>query len=92
MPLEVFLNQRSAYGERQTARILTGTPFLVNTAKWPVTSRSSLIYQACGQFKQTFVLDLQGGVDIMRPFNEARAEIAACVRFCTLHIKKHCEP
>ncbi|MDY7560051.1 hypothetical protein QN382_07430 [Pseudomonas sp. 10B1] len=35
----------AAYGERKTARILTGTPFLVNTPKWPVISRTTLIYQ-----------------------------------------------
>src|SRR3546814_17931104 len=46
-------NQQSAYGERKTARILTGTPIPVNTAKWSVISRTSVIYLACGYFKQT---------------------------------------
>jgi hypothetical protein len=45
---------------------LTGTPIPVNTAKWPVISRVTLIYQAWSQFKQTFVLDARSGVDIMR--------------------------
>jgi len=58
----------AAYGERKTARILTGTPILVNTAKWPEPSRTSRIYQGYSKFKQTFVLDLGDGVDIMRPF------------------------
>jgi hypothetical protein len=62
----------AAYGERKTARILTGTPIPVNTTKTPLTSRASMIYLACNQFKQTFVLDLRDGVDIMRPFSGAR--------------------
>jgi hypothetical protein len=45
---------------------LTGTPFPVNTAKWSDISRVALIYLARGQFKQTFVLDAESGVDIMR--------------------------
>ncbi|CAI8928735.1 hypothetical protein EMIT0357P_40475 [Pseudomonas marginalis] len=45
---------------------MTGTPILVNTAKWPVISRVALIYLACGQFKQTFVLDADSGLYIMR--------------------------
>ncbi|SDO29839.1 hypothetical protein SAMN05216599_107166 [Pseudomonas cichorii] len=60
------MNLASAYGERKTARILTATPFPVNTTDRPVLSLASLIYLACGQFKRTFVLDLQSGVDIMR--------------------------
>jgi len=71
----------AAYGERKTARILTGTPFLVNTAKTPVTSRVPLIYLACGQFKQTFVLDLRSGVDIMRPFSGAAARMIPALLF-----------
>jgi hypothetical protein len=47
---------------------LTGTPILVNTAKWPLISLSSVFYQGFSKFKQTFVLDLRDGVDIMRPF------------------------
>jgi hypothetical protein len=62
------IRQRSAYGERKTARILTGTPIRVNTTKTPVTSRVPMFYQGFSHFKQTFVLDLQGGVDIMRLF------------------------
>jgi hypothetical protein len=45
---------------------LTGTPIPVNTAKWPVISRVTLISLAWSQFKQTFVLDAGSGVDIMR--------------------------
>ena len=45
---------------------MTGTPILVNTAKWPVISPVALIYLASKQFKQTFVLDAESGVDIMR--------------------------
>jgi hypothetical protein len=62
------IRQRPAFGERKTARILTGTPGRVNTTKTPVTSRAPMFYQGFSHFKQTFVLDLQGGVDIMRPF------------------------
>jgi hypothetical protein len=58
----------AAYGERKTARILTGTPILVNTAKRPEVRRASRIYEGYSKFKQTFVLDLRDGVDIMRPF------------------------
>jgi hypothetical protein len=45
---------------------LTATRLLVNTTKLPVMSRATMFYLACGHFKQTFVLDLSGGVDIMR--------------------------
>ncbi|CAI8927650.1 hypothetical protein EMIT0P253_40089 [Pseudomonas sp. IT-P253] len=45
---------------------MTGTPIPVNTAKWPFISRVTLIYLAWSQFKQTFVLDAESGVDIMR--------------------------
>ncbi|CAI8782746.1 hypothetical protein EMIT051CA3_11162 [Pseudomonas chlororaphis] len=45
---------------------MTGTPILVNTPKWSVISRASLIYMGCSKFKQTFVLDAKSGVDIMR--------------------------
>jgi hypothetical protein len=45
---------------------LTGTPIPVNTAKWPFVSRVTLISLALSQFKQTFVLDAESGVDIMR--------------------------
>ncbi|MEB0040533.1 MULTISPECIES: hypothetical protein [unclassified Pseudomonas] len=62
----------AAYGERKTARILTGTRFLVNTTKRPLISRATLIYQGYSAFKQTFVLDLRDGVAIMRPFDCAR--------------------
>jgi hypothetical protein len=51
MFLEVFLDQQPGAvqtpNKRKTARILTGTPFLVNTTKLPVTSPASMIYQAC---------------------------------------------
>jgi len=67
-----YLAIGAAYGERKTARILTVTSFLVNTTKWPDISRASLIYLGCSEFKQTFVLDLRDGVDIMRPFGSAR--------------------
>jgi hypothetical protein len=33
-----------------------------------------MIYQGFSRFKQTFVLDLQGGVDIMRPFEMMRGQ------------------
>jgi hypothetical protein len=49
---------------------LTGTPIPVNTAKWPVISRVTLISLALGRFKQTFVLDARSGVDIMRHLRE----------------------
>jgi hypothetical protein len=79
----VFLYQRSAYGERKTARILTGTPIPVNTTKTPVASRAAMIYPPCGHFKQTFVLDLPGGVDIMRAFEMTPVE--ASLRASGLH-------
>ncbi|CAN2982623.1 hypothetical protein METHPM2_840022 [Pseudomonas sp. PM2] len=45
---------------------MTGTPILVNTAKWSVISPVALIYLGCRQFKQTFVLDAVSGLYIMR--------------------------
>jgi hypothetical protein len=45
---------------------LTGTPIPVNTPKWPFIRRVTLISLALSQFKQTFVLDAESGVDIMR--------------------------
>jgi hypothetical protein len=45
---------------------LTGTPIPVNTPKWPLVSRVTLISLGLSQFKQTFVLDPESGVDIMR--------------------------
>ena len=72
---------RSACGECKTARILTATPCMVNTPNRPVPSLTSLIYQGCGQFKRTFVLDLPGGVDIMRP-NETTRKKRAGARAC----------
>jgi hypothetical protein len=53
---------------------LTGTPSRVNTTKTPVASRAAMFYPPCGHFKQTFVLDLPGGVDIMRPFEMTPGE------------------
>ncbi|WP_054989493.1 hypothetical protein [Pseudomonas coronafaciens] len=64
--LKIRLNLFLAYGKRKTARILTATPFPVNTPNQPVMGLLSLIYQGCGRFKQTFVLDPHSGVDIMR--------------------------
>jgi hypothetical protein len=45
---------------------LTGTPIPVNTPKQPFIRRVTLISLALSQFKQTFVLDAESGVDIMR--------------------------
>jgi hypothetical protein len=52
---------------------LTGTSFLVNTPKWSDMSSASLIYLASSKFKQTFVLDLSDGPDIMRDFAARRS-------------------
>jgi len=80
---------------------LTGTPIPVNTAKWSVISRTSVIYLACGYFKQTFVLDPESGVDIMRRLREKRGSfIAAFVDFAkqivdatpNLQLEKTVEP
>ena len=56
----------SPYGERKTDRILTGTPFSVNTKNRPFILRQPLRYQALRKFKQTFVLDAVSGLYIMR--------------------------
>jgi hypothetical protein len=41
-----------------------------------------VIYLGCGNFKQTFVLDPESGVDIMRRLRETRvSSIAAFVAF-----------
>ncbi|MDH0144630.1 hypothetical protein [Aquipseudomonas alcaligenes] len=65
----------SPYGERKTDRILTGTPFSVNTKNRPFIWRQPLRYQALRKFKQTFVLDAEGPVYIM-PSAQARESLA----------------
>jgi len=69
----------SAYGKRKTARILTATPFPVNTPNRPVMSRASLIYLACGRFKQTFVLDRRSGVDILHALKRYAVQLRMSV-------------
>ncbi|WP_216073880.1 hypothetical protein, partial [Acinetobacter baumannii] len=53
--------------DRKTARILTGSPFSVNTAKGWFPPLECRFYQASKEFKQTFVLDLPMQLYIMRP-------------------------
>jgi hypothetical protein len=65
----------SPYGERKTARILTVTPFSVNSKKHPFIWRQALPYTALTKFKQTFVLDVQGTIYIM-PSAQARESLA----------------
>jgi hypothetical protein len=65
----------SPYGERKTARILTGTPFSVNSKNHPFIRRQALRYRALTKFKQTFVLDVQGAIYIM-PSAQARESLA----------------
>jgi hypothetical protein len=55
----------SPYGERKTDRILTGTPFSVNTKNRPSIRRQALYGRGLTKFKQTFVLDESEAVDIM---------------------------
>ncbi len=43
-----------------------------------------MIYQGFSRFKQTFVLDLQGGVDIMRPFEMTRGQTVYVRRLSNL--------
>ncbi|MDH0893814.1 MULTISPECIES: hypothetical protein [Pseudomonas] len=69
----------SPYGERKTARILTGTPFSVNTKNRPSIHRQPLRYQGLTKFKQTFVLDERGAVYIM-PSAQARESLAKQIK------------
>lgn len=69
--LQVWPDRSRALGKYETARILTATSRTVNTTYPPVTGPASRIYKACGQFKQTFVLDLHSGVDIMPSFKRS---------------------
>ncbi len=68
--LQVWPDRSRALGKYETARILTATYRTVNTTYPPVTGATARIYKACGRFKQTFVLDLHSGVDIMPPFRK----------------------
>jgi hypothetical protein len=43
-----------------------------------------MIYQGFSRFKQTFVLDLRGGVDIMRPFEMTRGRVVSVRRLSNL--------
>lgn len=50
-----------------------------------------MFYLACGHFKQTFVLALPGGVDILRSIRRCGLLMHRTL-VSTLHIKKYCEP
>lgn len=84
---EVQFRRYSAYGERKTVRILTASRYAVNTTKPPVMSRASAFYLACGHFKQTFVLALPGGVDILRSIKRCGLLMPRTAAY-----KKYCEP
>ncbi|HLV16854.1 MAG TPA: hypothetical protein VKY70_05265, partial [Pseudomonas sp.] len=47
------------YGDRKTARILTATPYPVNTGNRPFGRLERRVYQALTPFKQTFVLSCE---------------------------------
>ncbi len=70
--LQVWPDRSRALGKYETARILTATFRTVNKTYPPVTGPATRIYKACGHFKQTFVLDLHSGVDIMPSFKRSR--------------------